>query len=220
MNFTILYQSAPLLVQGLLMTIQIWVGTLLISLSLGLLWGIARCRRLRIIGLSQLLDGIVFVLRGVPFYVQLLIAYYVIPDLFGFNLSPVSAGIGSLGLCSAAYVSQIVRGGINAIPSEQWEAAFVLGLNRIQTLWYIILPQVMRIIVPMLAGECDQLLKSTSIISTIGVIELTRAGMNIVAREMQVVPVYIAIALLYLMLFTLFNAATSFFERRLSYDYR
>ena len=159
-------------------------------------------------------------LRGIPFYVQLLIAYYAVPDLFGFNISPVLAGIISLGLCSAAYVSQIVRGGINAIPIEQWEAAFVLGLNRMQTLWYVILPQVMRIIVPMLAGECDQLLKSTSIISTIGVIELTRAGMNIVAREMQVVPVYIAIALLYLMIFTLFNMITKFFEGRFSYDYR
>jgi len=220
MNFTVVYQSLPLLVQGLLMTIKIWLGALAISLSVGVLIGIARCRLLRIKGLSSLLDGVVFVLRGIPFYVQLLIAYYAIPDLFGFNVSPVSAGIVSLGLCSAAYVSQIIRGGINAIAYEQWEAAFVLGLNRMQTLRYVILPQVMRIVVPMLAGESDQLLKSTSIISTIGVIELTRAGMNIIAREMQVVPVYIAIALLYLMIFTLFNMTTKFFERRFFYDCR
>jgi His/Glu/Gln/Arg/opine family amino acid ABC transporter permease subunit len=220
MNFAILYQSVPLLVQGLFMTMQLWLGALCIALSLGLVVGVARCRRLRISGLSPLLDGAVFVLRGIPFYVQLLIAYFAIPDLFGFNVSSVSAGIVSLGLCSAAYVSQIVRGGINAIPSEQWEAAFVLGLNKMQTVWYIIVPQVMRIIVPMLAGECDQLLKSTSIISTIGVIELTRAGMNIVAREMQVVPVYGVLALLYLMIFAIFNLVTKFFERRFSYDYR
>ncbi len=220
MNFTVVYQSLPLLMQGLLITIKIWIGSLIISLLLGILVGIARCRLLRIRGLSSLLDTIVFVLRGIPFYVQLLIAYYAVPDLFGFNISPVSAGMISLGLCSAAYVSQIVRGGIHAIPSEQWEAACVLGLNKLQTLWYVILPQTMRIIIPMLAGECDQLLKSTSLISTIGVIELTRAGMNIIAREMQVIPVYIAIALLYLMIFALFNMITTFFEKRSSYDYR
>lgn len=220
MNFIVVYQSSSLLMQGLLMTIKIWVGALAIALSVGVLFGIARCKLLRITGISLLLDGIVFVLRGIPFYVQLLIAYYAIPDLFGFNISPVCAGVVSLGLCSAAYVSQIIRGGINAIPFEQWEAACVLGLNKIQTLRYIILPQVIRIVSPMLAGECDQLLKSTSIISTIGVIELTRAGMNIIAREMQVVPVYIAVALLYLGIFALFNLATKFFEGRFTYDYR
>jgi His/Glu/Gln/Arg/opine family amino acid ABC transporter permease subunit len=220
MNSAFLYQFAPLLAQGLFMTIVLWIGALGIALSVGIITGIIRSRALRVQGLSRLCDGMVFVLRGIPFYVQLLIAYYVIPDLLGMQISARVTGIVSLGLCSAAYVSQIVSGGINAIADEQWQAAYMLGLNRLQTVWYVILPQTIRIVLPMLAGESDQLLKSTSIISTIGVIELTRAGMNIVAREMQVVPVYMTVACLYLLIFAVFTIVTKFIEKRIAYDYR
>jgi len=215
MNLEIIKASAPLLTQGMLMTIKLWAGSLLISLSVGSIFGIMRSRRLRMNIISPLCDGITFVLRGVPFYVQLLIIYFVLPDLCNINVSPATAGITALGLCSAAYVSQMVRGGMNAIPDGQWEAAQVLGMNTTQTLFYIILPQTLRTITPMLTGELDQVLKSTSVVSYIGVLELTRAGMNIIACEMTVAPVYLAIALMYLAASTVLNAVSGLIEKKL-----
>lgn len=202
------------------MTIRLWLGAVFVSFMVGIALGIVQCRRMRVVWLSPLCDVMTFVLRGVPFYVQLLIVYFILPDLVGINLSPVIAGMLSLGLCSAAYISQIVRGGFDSIVVEQWEASEVLGFNTFQTLRYVIMPQVLKITVPMIAGECDQILKSTSVISTIGVFELTKAGMNIVATEMQVVAAYSLVAVIYLGLSTVLNTVSRLLERRFYYGTR
>jgi His/Glu/Gln/Arg/opine family amino acid ABC transporter permease subunit len=220
MNFNIIFEYAPLLLRGVLMTVFLWCGAAILSLAIGTLFGVLRCRTMRINYLTPLLDIITWILRGVPFYVQLLIVYFVLPNLLGLNLSPSIAGIISLGLCSAAYVSQMIRGSINAIADNQWEAAWVLGLNKSQSLQYVILPQAMRTIIPMICGELDMVLKSTSVISTIGVLELTGAGRNILAINMQVVPVYCTVALLYLFFSSLLNIFFEYTERRLRYDAR
>lgn len=210
----LLVSSALLLMQGLMMTMKLWLTATVLSLCLGTLLGILRCQQLRSTGIATLLDGCTFVVRGVPIYVQLLITYFVLPDLLGINLPIFFAATLTLGLCSAAYVSQIVRSGINAIPIGQWEAAYVLGYSTAQTVRWIILPQMVRNILPALIGEFDQLLKSTSIVSSIGLLELTRVGMNIVAREMNPLTIYLAIALLYLMLSSALNALGAFLERK------
>lgn len=216
MNTTqsLLISSAPLLMQGLIMTIKLWLIATVASLILGTILGILRCQQLRMARIASILDACTFVLRGVPLYVQLLITYFVLPDLLGINLPIFFAGTFTLGLCSAAYVSQMVRSGINAIPAGQWEAAYVLGYSTSQTVRWIIMPQVMRAILPTLVGEVDQLLKSTSIVSSIGLLELTRAGMNIVSREMNPLTIYLTIALLYLMLSSALNALGAFLERK------
>lgn len=220
MNFEFINQSGPLFLQGACMTIRLWLGAVFVSFMVGIALGIVQCRRMRVVWLSPLCDVMTFVLRGVPFYVQLLIVYFILPDLVGINLSPVIAGMLSLGLCSAAYISQIVRGGFDSIVVEQWEASEVLGFNTFQTLRYVIMPQVLKITVPMIAGECDQILKSTSVISTIGVFELTKAGMNIVATEMQVVAAYSLVAVIYLGLSTVLNTVSRLLERRFYYGTR
>ncbi len=211
-------ESAPQLLRGALTTLTIWLCAACIGLAVGSIWGILSCRRLRVTGLSSLIDKATFVLRGIPFYVQLLIAYFVLPDLLGINLSPFCAGALSLGLCSAGYVCQIVRSGINSISTGQWQASYVLGYNTIETIKNIIFPQMLRNIAPALSGELDQLLKATSILSAIGFLELTRVGMNIISREMNPVSTYLFIAVLYLCLSSLINLATQKIERRLNYD--
>jgi len=220
MKLDFLSSFSPLLLQGMLTTLQVWLCTAFISMLMGTLWGVLRCRRMRVPIVSHVLDYVTFILRGVPFYVQLLIVYFVLPDLLNINLSPTLAGIISLGLCSAAYTSQLVRGGINSIADEQWEAALVLGIPKFETLSNIIMPQTIRTILPMLCSELDMLLKSTSIISAIGVLELTRVGMNIIASEMQVVTVYLVIALMYLFVSSLLNFGFSMCERKYAYDFR
>ena len=213
--YTTITQSAPVLMQGMLTTITLWLIAVVLSLSIGTVLGIVRCRRGRIALLSPLLDVITFVLRGIPFYVQLLISYFLLPDLLNINLPSFAAASLSLGLCSAAYLSQIVRGGIDALPVGQWEAAQVLGYSQPQTLRYIILPQMIRNILPALGGEFDQLLKTTAVVSAIGVLDLTRAGMNIIAREMNPIMMYSIIALCYLFMSSLLNGVTALLERRL-----
>jgi len=97
-------------------------------------------------------------------------------------------------------VTEIIRGGINAIPIGQWEAAETLGYSSYQTIRLIILPQVVRIILPALANELEALLKSTAILSTIGLMELTKVGTTIVARYMIPVSTYLLVAIIYLLM--------------------
>lgn len=214
MSFSTLASFMPLLLQGVQTTVFLWLAAGMISLLFGAAFGILRCHRMRIPVLSLALDAITFILRGIPFYVQLLLAYFVLPNLLKINLSPILAGVLALGFCSAAYTSQMVRAGINSLMDEQWESALVLGLKKTQTLQHVIMPQMVRAILPTLGGELDMLLKSTSIISAIGVLELTRAGMNIIASEMQVVSIYMVIALMYLAISSLLNVGLRMIERK------
>lgn len=211
----LLSRSYPLLLKGTLMTIQVMLGAASISFSLGLVMGILSCERLKIRGISSIVEGISFVYRAIPFYVQLLIVYFVLPDLLGFNLEPFSASVIALGMCSAGYVAQIVRGGINAIPAVQWEAAFSLGYDTKQSLRHIILPQMLRNVLPAFNNELDSLLKSTAMVSSIGMLELTRMGMNLVSREMEPVPIYLTVAFFYLCMSALLNLITRNLEKKI-----
>lgn len=210
----LLSRSYPLLIQGTVMTIQVLLGAASISFTLGLVMGIFSCNRLKIPVISTMVEGISFVYRAIPFYVQLLIVYFVLPDLLGFNLEPFSASVIALGMCSAGYVAQIVRGGMNALPEAQWEAASTLGYNRWQSLRYIILPQMFRNVLPAFNNELDSLLKSTAMASSIGMLELTRMGMNLVSREMEPVPIYLTVAFFYLCMSAVLNLFTRNLEKR------
>ena len=215
--FSLLIKSLPLILKGLSMTLEVFLITSVLSIIMGLIMGLCCCSRLRLPLISPTIEVITFVLRGIPFYIQLLIVYFVLPDLIGFNLSPFLASVIALGFCSSGYVAQLVRGAINAMPIAQWEAAFSLGYSTRRSLVYIILPQMFRIIIPSLNNELDALLKSTSVISTIGMLELTRVGMNLVSREMEPVPIYLTIALIYLMVSATLNIVTKKLERQLAY---
>lgn len=211
----LIVESMPLLIKSAFTTLQLWISAASISLSAGLLFGIMRSKNVYLPGVTTVLNFVTFVLRGIPSYVLLLLVYFVLPDLLEINPSAFVCAIISLGLCSAAYVSQIIKVGFNAISDGQWEAAFVLGYTKIQTLRYIIIPQVLRKVLPTINGELDQLLKSTSVISSIGVLELTRAALNIISIQMQPIPIYLTIAAIYLVMSTGLSLVTNKMERSL-----
>jgi polar amino acid transport system permease protein len=213
--FQIIIDAFPALLRGAGMTVLVWVGAFVISVFVGCLWGLLRARQLRLPVFALICDAITLVLRGVPFYVQLLIAYFVLPSCTGLAISAYTAATISLGFCSAAYVSQIVRGGIDAIAPGQWEAAQVLGYTTVQAVWYILLPQAFRAVLPALGGEWDQLLKSTAVVSSIGLLELTGMARNSVSRTMEPLPIFLAIALMYLVLSGVLNGALALLSRRL-----
>lgn len=213
----LLLRSTPLLLKGMLTTLHVLLFSSLLSFGWGILLGILSCNRLKIPLLSTLIEGITFTSRAIPFFVQLLIVYFVLPDLLGFNLEPFGASIVALGICSSGYVAQLCRGALNAIPNAQWEAALSLGYTTPEALVHIILPQMFRIVLPSFNNELDSLLKSTAIISSIGMLELTRMGMNIVSREMEPVPIYLGIAFLYLCMSAILNFLTKKLEKKVAY---
>ncbi len=218
--FTDILPFLPQLLLGLLLTLQLWLISGSIGLIFGTCIGIASCNRLRIRSLYIPLKVLIVVVRGIPLYVHVLIAYFVLPDLVNINFSAFSAAIIALSIACAAYIAEIVRAGINSIPQGQWDACYVLGYTLRQTVWYVIIPQMLCNVFPALVSQFDSLIKSTSILSTIGVLEVTRIGMNIIARNMNPGTIYITIAGLYLITSTVLQCSASLIERKLKHDIR
>jgi polar amino acid transport system permease protein len=156
--------------------------------------------------------------RGVPLLVQLLIIYYFLPTI-GLDLPPFFAAVIGLGLCTAAYQAENLRGGFLIIPRGQAEAARAFGYTRRQTFQRILVPQALRAAAPALINEMILILKASSLVSVVGVADLTRESQNIVARDLQPIKWYLIAALIYLVI----NLALARFgvtvEKRLNVGY-
>ncbi len=213
----LMLRSIPLLLKGAWMTLQVFLMAGCISLILGTLAGILTCQQLRSRRFAFFLEGMTFILRAIPFYVQLLMVYFILPEILHINMEAFTASVLALGVCSSGYVAQIIRCGINSIPSEQWEAASTLGYSTKACVRHVIFPQMIRNILPALTNELDALLKSTSILASIGLLELTRMGMNIVSREMEPMVIYPAVAVFYVGISAIFNLISKWLERRWRY---
>ncbi len=209
-----LIKSLPFLLQGALATIEIALVSIAIGLCGGIMIGILNCNKMRNPFSSALLHSFVWIIRGTPLFVQVLIVYYALPEIIGISLSPFIAGVIALGINSMIYISEIVRGGINAISEGQWEAAYVIGLKPWQTLKGIILPQMLRMNLPSLTNELTALIKETSILMVIGVAELTKVSRDIVARELDPMTIYLAAAMLYLAMTSSASLIAQFTQKR------
>lgn len=201
-EFSLLIQSLPFLLKGALVTIQIALVGMAFGLCGGVLIGVLNSRKLRTSFVAFILSGFVWVVRGTPLFVQVLIVYYALPEILGITLSPFTAGVIALGVNSMAYISEIVRGGMDAISDGQWEAAYVIGLKPWKILREVILPQMFRITLPGITNELTALIKETSILMVIGVAELTKVSKDIVSRELDPMTIYLAAAVLYLAMTT------------------
>lgn len=154
--------------------------------------------------------------RGVPLLVQLLLIYLFLPRI-GLNVPPLVAGIAGLGLASGAYVSEIFRGSLAAIPPGQREAADALGMARARIWWRVLLPQVMRLSLPAEINEFILLLKASSLISAIGVLELTRMAQAYAAETYRPLEMYVTAAAIYLVLNLALATLGQIAERRIAY---
>lgn len=195
------------LLQGAWVTLQIAFLGILIGFVGGLLVGVLNSRKIGFHYLSLF----VWIIRGTPLFVQVLIIYYALPEVTGVSLTPFVAGVCALGINSTAYISEIIRGGIDAIPDGQWEAAYVLGLKPYQVLQGIILPQMFRITLPSITNELTALIKETSILMVIGVVELTKVSKDIVMRDLDPMTIYLSAAAIYLVM----TASVSGFAHKL-----
>lgn len=204
--------------EGLKNTAFIAVFGLFIGMALGCVF--ASCKILpktnRIVRiLSRVVDVYVAIFRGTPMVVQLLLIHFVIFPAMGIDISAVSEAILAFGLNSAAYVSEIIRGGILSIDIGQTEAGRALGLNYGQTMIKIILPQAIKNVIPTLGNEFIALLKETSVVSFIAVVDITKAFQNIANSTYEYIVPYVMLALVYLVLVLAVTGMIKLVEGRL-----
>ena len=187
--------ALPFLLQAAATTV--WVS--LLGMAVGQVLGVLICigRRSRVPLLDRAGALYVSIFRGVPLLVQLLLIYDVLPRV-GLNVPPLVAAVSGLGLASAAYVSEIFRGALNAVPVGQAEAAAAMGFPR-RVIWLrILLPQALRLSVPALVNELILLLKASSLVTQVGVTELTRTSHSWAATTYRPLEMYLAAAVIYL----------------------
>ena len=216
---TLAYHLPPI-VMILLIGTATTLAVSIISNVLGLIIAIAVCvMRLSLNrGVRLVSAAYVSFFRGVPLLVQLLIVYYFLP-MVGFDLPPFFAAVIGLGLCTAAYQAENLRGGFLIIPRGQAEAARAFGYTRGQTLRCILIPQALRLAAPALVNEMILILKASSLVSVVGVADLTRETQNIVARDLQPIRWYLIAALIYLVINLLLARLGVFVEKRLNVGY-
>ena len=183
-----------LMLDGTQITLQIFCVTLVMALPLGLLAALARISKLR--PLSLLMEIYIWIMRGTPLMLQLLFVYFALP-MIGIRLPDIAAALLAFTLNYAAYFAEIFRAGIQSIPRGQYEAAKTLGMSYSQTMRRIIIPQMIRHVLPPISNETINLVKDTSLIYILAMNDLLRVARTIVQREFDMTPFLIA-AIFYL----------------------
>ncbi|MBM3894379.1 ABC transporter permease subunit [Candidatus Dependentiae bacterium] len=212
---SILNNLTPLF-SGTKITLTIWLSSLLISITMGTILGVVESSKSDTNRWLQVLTRrFTQLIRALPFYLQLLIIYFAIPIITTLNISSLAASIISLGICSSAYVSQIIKQGINNYQQSLWEMALLLGYTKKQALLQLVLPEVFRSQALSLNGEIDQLIKSTAVCSTIGVLEIMGVTRNVIAREMNPVSMYLNAALIFIVISYAWNTLSAFIQERI-----
>jgi len=197
-TFDVISATMPFLLEGLWMTVQISLVTIISGSILGFAVGI-----LRTVGgkpISMTLGLYIHVLRGTPFLVHLYVIYFVLPatGVSWLQLEAFPAAVIALSLYTSTYVSEIVRAAIEAVPPGQSEAARSTGMTGVQTMWHVVLPQAMKLMIPPMGGVYVIIIKGTSIVSVIGITELVRAGEHATQRHpRELMVIYGMTALLY-----------------------
>lgn len=204
-----------LLLKGATMTIRIFVISLLCSLPLGLVVSAMRMSKLWILNIPAKIY--ILILRGTPLMLQIFFIYFGPSFLFHFRWSDrIAAAVAALVMNYAAYFAEIFRGGIESIPLGQREAGKVLGLSRPQTFFIVVLPQVIKRILPPLSNEFASLVKDTALIHVLGITELMLVAKQQSSRLTNVAP-YAVAAVIYLVINTIVSKIMSLFEAKLSY---
>ncbi len=213
LDFSILVKSFPYLLAGAWMTVKITSLSVAVGIIIGTIGGLMRVSKNPI--LFWLSTIYVEVIRGTPLLVQIFIVYFGLPSI-GIRLTPYLSAVAALGINSGAYVSEIVRGGIQSISKGQMEAARSLGMSYGQAMRYVVLPQAMVRILPPLGNEFIALLKDSSLVSTIAIAELTRVGQQIITRTFQSFEIWIGVALFYFVMTFIMSRIVRFLESRLA----
>ena len=222
MNFTkVLADATPLLLEGLEMTVMIS----LLSIAIGIFIGLAMC----LFGMAKnvVLRGIsavyIWLIRGTPMIVQAFIVFFGLPQVInmfipGFTLSPFTAGLITLSLNAGAYLAEIFRGGISAVPKGQREAARSLGLNSTKTFVKVVLPQAIKIAIPSMVNQFIITIKDTSILSVIGLADLVNRAKVYVGSSYLFFETYVLVAIFYLIIISILMIVSKHVEKKFNYE--
>lgn len=205
------------LAEGFLVTVQIFALTLLLSLPLGMLVAFGRMSRCKIIKLIAKLY--ISVMRGTPLMLQIIVVYFAPYYMFRMKMGPgyrFPAVIIAFVINYAAYFAEIYRSGIESMPNGQYEAAQVLGYNKAQTFIRIILPQVIKRVLPSITNETITLVKDTSLAFTISIAEMFTVAKQIGAAQTSVMPL-LAAGIFYYVFNLIVATVMEYIEKRLSY---
>ena len=189
-----------LMLEGAEITLEIFCVTLLLSLPLGLL--VALCRISKLGPLRLLMEFYIWLMRGTPLMLQLLFVYFALP-MIGIRLPDIAAALLAFTLNYAAYFAEIFRAGIQSIGRGQYEAAKSLGMTYTQTMRRIIVPQMIRHVLPPVSNETINLVKDTSLIYILAMNDLLRVARTIVQREFDMTPFFVAAVFYLVMTFVL-----------------
>ncbi len=203
----------PYLLQGAGLTVLISAAAMVLAIVLGLL--LAVLTQARVAAARALVAAYVEAFRNTPLLIQIFIVYFGLPQL-GLRLSPFLSGLSALVLYAAAYNTEIFRAGLEAVPFGQHEAARSIGLSGAQALRYVIVPQAMRIAFPALGNNLVSLVKNSSLVSTIGMVELMFVANDISFNNFRSFEIYGAAAVLYVVLVLSLTRLLHLAERRLA----
>jgi cystine transport system permease protein len=207
----LLRDAAPLMLQGAGYTLVFAVAAMAGGLLLGFPTALMRVSPRAVLRWPAALY--VSAWRGTPLLVQLFVIYYGLPSV-GNEFTPVAAGILALSLNAGAYLSESLRGAILGVPPGQWHAGFSLGLGWWQALWYVILPQGVRLAVPAMSNTLISLIKDTSLVSVITMTELMLVTKDLISVTFRPLPLYIFAAVIYWLMSLSFEALQGRAERR------
>jgi len=214
---------------GILVTILVTVTSYVLIIVVGLLGGLGRISKNKLIrGIASLY---VEVVRGIPLLVQLIAWYFASPviihklglwlnsqPLIEYRANPIFTAILAITVCYGAYMSEIVRSGIQSVPKGQMEAARSLGMTHFQAMRYVVLPQAFRVILPPMGNEFISLLKDSSLVSVVAVADLTRRGREFMSAHFNPIETWFMVALLYLVMTIVAARVVSYIEKRSKYE--
>ncbi len=208
----------PRLAWAAVTTVWLSIAAMILAVMIGLI--LALTRLYAPLPFSPLATIYIETIRGTPLLVQLLFIYYAVPQLTGIKLIPEIAAVAGLALNYAAYEAENYRAGILAIPRSQMEAALALGMTRGQALHHVIIPQAMRLVIPPVTNDFISLIKDSSIVSVIAMVELTREYQRLAGIDFDYLGLGLLVAIMYLLIGLPFVRLASWAERKFSVDKR
>lgn len=205
------------LISGITTTIYISLISIIISMLIGLVVTIPAIAKNKYLTYANI--AYVEIVRSIPLLILILWVYYGLPILTGFSFSPFVSGIIALSISESAFQAEIFRGGINAVNKTQWEAATSLGLKFSQKLRFVILPQAFKVILPALGNQFVYVLKMSSLVSIIGIADLTRKANELVVSTYRPLEIYTFLILEYLILILVISYFVRKLEKKLKNNY-
>ena len=207
-------QIVPAIAGGFQVTLSLFFIVIILSVPGGLLLALLRLSTNRVV--TTIVDAYVYVMRGTPLMLQILLIYYGLPFMIdGFELTDMTAAVLSFVLNYIAYLCEIFRSGIQSIPKGQYEGAKVLGFTYMQTMYKIILPQVIKRVLPPLANETITLLKDTSLVYVLAMNDILRITRSIVQRDFDITA-FIVAGVFYLAMTFVLTKLYQYLERRMA----